>query len=430
MPERLVISVRPEYAALLQRGTILLLAAYCLGQSLFPELERVLLWGEVIACALCWSILTIPYTTVLERKITYGILLWIFFLPCYGLLITALVWSDEAVSFFVLRHLALFYYALFFFGGLQYGLQVIEFLARYWILVVIGFLIQRLGFGAAGIAHSLFSGFLWIVCLAGRNTKGVFWGGIAGILLIHLWGMTAGERATDVVILLLFLSLPLLRFLKPVLLFRPQNRLVFAAYRVSLVCIFIGALVGSAYITDFRVALMSAGQPFTNSTGTFGITDTGHWWRLFFASYLIDRFRDHPYGIGLGTPIFYGDLRDFIHFLPKAEEPYVVGAHNFILTYLVRLGVVFLGVFAWLLSSVSRLIYEVVVRMGRRAFTATPESRLVCASLLAWGIALVQSLFNVIIETPIYAGLFWFLFGLTVRFMSDYVARRTMPANG
>ena len=46
---------------------------------------------------------------------------------------------------------------------------------------------------------------------------------------------------------------------------------------------------------------------------------------------------------------------------------------------------------------------------------------MVFGSIVAFIVVVIQAMFNVVIETPLYAALFWFSFGLMTRLVGDFV---------
>lgn len=132
--------------------------------------------------------------------------------------------------------------------------------------------------------------------------------------------------------------------------------------------------------------------------------DVNSIWRVMFWAKTIDNLSaiNWIFGIGLATPLF-NEMDPANLFIiasaPNAlDRPYTLGLHNSLLTYLVRLGAIGL---LFLLC----IIINILKSLARHNDTKT-EMLFVSLCLI-----LIPALFNVVLESPLYAGQFWIILG-------------------
>lgn len=139
--------------------------------------------------------------------------------------------------------------------------------------------------------------------------------------------------------------------------------------------------------------------------------DNNATWRLMFWVYLFkEKFLNSPLlGIGFGTPLF--DLVYAPEFLTSDDgsrnTEYTLGTHNSFFYAAIRLGLI--G-FVLLILSILR-IYAVAVKAYRMS-GCDKEKNLMFSLILANIMFLNSALFNVILESPLYAANFWVTLGL------------------
>lgn len=127
-------------------------------------------------------------------------------------------------------------------------------------------------------------------------------------------------------------------------------------------------------------------------------------WRLMFWAKTINELEAHQwfFGIGLGTPIF--DINDplssFIYAFnqQKLHLPYTLGLHNSFLTFFVRFGLI----------GIIFLLSIILIALRLLSKIDDMESHAIFVAILMVTIA---SLFNVIIESALFSGLFWAIIG-------------------
>lgn len=130
--------------------------------------------------------------------------------------------------------------------------------------------------------------------------------------------------------------------------------------------------------------------------------DHNNSWRLiFWKQVLIDHFPDNIPGVGLGTPLIqYFPVEDFSKF---DTLPYVFGAHNSFIYLFGRLGLPY--------AFFTFYIYHIIFReyFLHKQYYYSSNGILYFWSFFAISII---TLFNPVLESPIFASLYWFLLGL------------------
>ncbi|MBF0239364.1 MAG: O-antigen ligase family protein [SAR324 cluster bacterium] len=139
------------------------------------------------------------------------------------------------------------------------------------------------------------------------------------------------------------------------------------------------------------------------------LEDDNSIWRLLFWAYNWDRniSSDPLWGIGFGTPLFDGAQDTWYLWVVNEKRdpyfPYTLGLHNSFLTVLVRMGFVgfipLLCIYFWLFSVFNN--HPVLLK-----------NRDINALFIAFMLITTVALFNVVLESPRYAAMFWVILGL------------------
>lgn len=136
--------------------------------------------------------------------------------------------------------------------------------------------------------------------------------------------------------------------------------------------------------------------------------DANSMWRLMFWAKTINDMSavNWLFGIGLATPLF-NELDPTAFFIIASEpnaidRPYTLGLHNSILTYLVRLGSI----------GLLFLIYVTIKTLKSLSLHNDIKSE---ALFVSFCLILIPALFNVVLESPLYAGQFWVILGICAR---------------
>lgn len=138
------------------------------------------------------------------------------------------------------------------------------------------------------------------------------------------------------------------------------------------------------------------------------ISDPNIIWRLMFWVKTIDNLDLHQwfFGIGLGTPIFdeFDPKTTFITFYNPGNNflPYTLGLHNSFITFFVRFG---------LIGTVF-LIYTIFTVLKGLAKNKSVDSEAFFITVILFAIS---ALFNVMLESPLFAGTFWLILGMAYK---------------
>jgi len=347
----------------------------------------------------------------------------------YSIWISFTFWKEEAVFYFFLRHIVIFYYALFFFAGYKWGHLLLDWLGKVAPLLFVLTLFKFFIFKGFGLSYAAWFGLLWLAVLKKYPQKKVFLFGCVFMVLMHYFIGTSGtDKAIAYFIILIPLFLPILRWWKAV----PPSFMQKFAFRFVLLMTSIFLIWGAVKLGTLVFEMNAAGNA-VEDLSTFTVGSTNHlnpfedfidfnaMWRISFWVYLLSRFFEHPFGIGLGTPFFDPQIAYFLHLSLLPGDEYLIPAHNFFLTLLVRLGVPFLVFFYF---SASYTIQLVIAYLSCTHFRPLKDgkSRLVLSSLIIFLMSLILASFNVVVESPLFAWFFWLTFGLFVRLSGDYIA--------
>lgn len=385
-------------------------------QGLYPSLERRFFWGEL--CVLASSVVVLRHVVQhkIQKQILVLVFVWLFIFPLYAVWITLNFWAEEYIFLYMIRGLSLYFYSVFFFIGYKYCDDFLDILSRFWPLALIPFCLLLISGG--GIGSSVLICFFFLGISKRIQTLPGFVCGYAVIFLLLFFRCHGGSGVLSA---LVFVATPLfLRVIHLLQAFRPPF-LIKWGLRL-LVCAAFGAvLLGSFRFMDFISTLVGAGRSIEafESMDLIAGADLNVYWRLVLWGYLIGRFWIWPFGIGIGTPLFGNELVNFMNLAMTPDESYVLGAHNSFITCLIRLGLVFVLYFFCVVQRFTKLVSSYVSQMQNKSLWTTTNSRLILVSLSTFAVALVQTNFNVVLETPLYAAFFWFPFGVAVRLVGD-----------
>lgn len=145
-------------------------------------------------------------------------------------------------------------------------------------------------------------------------------------------------------------------------------------------------------------------------------SDNNLLWRLMFWSYeFSENIINHPlFGIGFGTKLF--DINsDSVSFLISANPEdinyeYTLGTHNSFILILIRL-----GAFGFL--PILGIYFLIFYRYKKYNFYRNKE---VTSLFLAFIFISISALFNVILESPLYSGIYWIILGMLYQSMKYY----------
>ena len=131
-------------------------------------------------------------------------------------------------------------------------------------------------------------------------------------------------------------------------------------------------------------------------------------WRYAYWNYMFDiNISKNPLlGIGFGTPLFdsYDPHSWFITMASPEDEflPYTHGTHNSLIYLLVRSGIIGLLLF---LLPIYHIFKEILVNKLYKSY-------LIESLLISFMFLIIALLFNVFLETPLYASVFWITLGI------------------
>lgn len=420
-----------------------LVVLYVWVQAGFPDIERRLYWGELLVLLLLPSIVRAKYRHPGQRKILPMVYFMLFVIPITSVLYTLTFWSEEYDSYFLLRHLSMFHYIVFFFFAYTHAEDLVAIMSRFfWVALLflvpqvgaasLGYSLPMFGFSMSSIGVTVLFGWLYLGyvkrCENYRPALMAFTVLVASILLIE-------PRSTNIVITVTLLSLlPFAKLLKywhgfvPL----PVRRLLVGIVVIAFVggtlsiLAFLGREVHENIL--YKIELEKIPELGGVNLGPFESTRafSSSLWRLSYWGYLTNRFLEYPLGIGLGTPMFELGLRQIMtvgvtETVGVEYQSFTMSAHNFFIALLVRLGVIFLIPFVVFSLALSKMLSQYWRSCRYRPFS-TRESRVVFGSIIAFIVVVIEAMFNVVVETPLYAALFWFSFGLMTRLVGDYIA--------
>lgn len=418
-----------------------LVVLYVWVQAAFPDIERRVYWGEFLVLLLLPSIVRAKYRHPCQGKTIRMVYFMLFVIPVFSVLYTLTFWNDEYDSYFLLRHLAMFHYIIFFFFAYRYADRLLVTMARFfWVPLL--FLIPVIGLSSVG--HSLPLG-LSISAIGGtvllswlylgyvkrcESYRSALMGFAVLIALIALLDPRSTNIAIVVVLLLLVPFVRLLKYWHRLVPLPMRRLLVFTGAAVCvaglwLVLGFLGREIHENVALEIKMLRIPelAGADFGEFEGTRAFTSA--LWRASYWGYLLYRLSEHPFGLGLGTPMFEHGLENVmavgrLDTVTVEYQAFTMGAHNSFITLLVRVGMIFL--IPLIVSGLA--VIKMISRYWRTCSyrpLSSREGRVVFGSIVAFIVVVIQAMFNVVIETPLYAALFWFSFGLMTRLVGDFV---------
>lgn len=137
--------------------------------------------------------------------------------------------------------------------------------------------------------------------------------------------------------------------------------------------------------------------------------DGNNTWRLvLWNQIIVNHFPANMFGMGFGTPLLsYFPIEDYTK---VSSLPYILGGHNSYVYLFGRLGIVYVVL--------AVLIYREIFKeyFIHKQYYYSNNTILIFWSFFAVSII---AMFNVVLESPIYAGGYWLLLGLVARSISD-----------
>lgn len=398
-----------------------------LANIFFPLIEKATLWGEAFVVLIALSFLITPISANRHQKpILFAVFIWTFLLPIYGTVISQIYWPPYFEPYYLIRHAVFFYASIFFFFAFHYAPAIVAALQRWskFLVFYTPFAIFFFGDFHAGAVPIL--GLMLVGLSKFKSDRRPFLAGYVAAAIILLVSRGSG---TNKYIFAFYLAIP---FLMPLArfwttwfppLFRKICVWLFAAIFVTVAL----QLIHAFYEMTSQMALL--GETIANLaplTEEYH-TDLGGFWRLVLWSHLYGRFLDFPWGVGLGTPLFEHWLDGFVMLhLQKPGENYVQGAHNSFVTLITRLGVPGLILLSAMFYQFLKLARKAFAKLDFRPFHSR-EGRLLVAVLLAFGSIIISASFNIVLESPLSAGNFWFCFGLFTRLFGDCIEKSDLP---
>ncbi len=222
------------------------------------------------------------------------------------------------------------------------------------------------------------------------------------ILRISIDRIASWEDGNITSIILLVITLILYKFGGLIRAILRSNKL----FMCSLLLFFVAVMVLKLIALKFSLFFAYGFSLFDEST------DMNSIWRLMFWAKTINDMSITQLitGIGLGTPIFneYDPAASFIiaSSPDSADHSYTLGMHNSFLTFYVRLGI----------PGIALLLYIVTKCVNDLARMECQGSERLLVTLI---LILIPALFNVVLESPLYAGFFWAILGVCVRYAGD-----------
>lgn len=191
-----------------------------------------------------------------------------------------------------------------------------------------------------------------------------------------------------------------------VMMFKLKDKVFHATRRINIVAVLVILLLIAA---GLKITAYVHNDFFTQGFSYFGDSyDANSIWRLMFWAKIINDMSAVNWllGIGLANPLF-NELDPTTFFIIASEpdaidRPYTLGLHNSILTYLVRLGSI--GLFLFLYITIKTL----------KSLTLHNDMKSE-ALFVSFSLILIPAFFNVVLESPLYAGQFWLILGICAR---------------
>lgn len=155
-------------------------------------------------------------------------------------------------------------------------------------------------------------------------------------------------------------------------------------------------------------------QAIYNSHPALSVDINVTWRILLWFRYIVERFPDNIIGIGFGTPMLDYIAERRSHWTGNDEiHAHVSGAHNSYLTLLLRLGVV--GFYA--VAMISRKVFKDYFRVRKQG-----KFRQYIPYYFVWIGMFSLIIFNLGLESPLRAGLFWIATGFVAKIGTKFLA--------
>lgn len=426
-------SSQPVFFRRLEFYFTLAFLCYVFAQAIYPNLEKRYYWGELFTFCSIFFLLRLPcHEEGYGKHLVFLVLIWMFFFPVYGIIISKLFWNDVFDKIFLVRHAVFFYYSAFFFLAYKYSPLLVRHLDRFTYPLLFTVPVISLYWGNFGI-HALYGFLLMAVSRHFPHNKRLY-----HCLLFYIFFALVLNRdgGTAKFLLLVFLCFFALNFVAPLWKkYVPPlaRRLLIYTLGIFMIFLFFYAL-SKFYDLTTQMAMVGAGITAFDETSRSLHTDLNGLWRPALWSHLYGRFLQHPWGLGLGTPLFETWLDGFMFLhLYRPGENYVQGAHNSFITFFARLGIPCVVLFSLLFFYSVKLALQVFSSLHFRPLQ-TSEGRLLTGCFLSIMFITVSASFNVVLESPLSAGIFWFSFGLFARLFGDAAANNgkidlTAPAD-
>jgi hypothetical protein len=148
-----------------------------------------------------------------------------------------------------------------------------------------------------------------------------------------------------------------------------------------------------------------------NSNSLLSLDGNTTWRLVLWKQVLVDNFPQNIFGLGFGTPVMkYYPVEDFTKL---SSLPYVMGAHNSYIYLFGRLGIIYV---VFLIPVLTKIFKEYFYY---KRYYYTNRTILFFFSFFA---ITIIALLNPILESPIYASLYWILLG----FLAKAIHSRTL----
>lgn len=394
-------------------GLLLLpLLLYLSVQSTFPDIERSLYWGE----GTLLLILLVGVGTRFSFSPRYAQSLYFMIYLCFLLPIIGLaegVANPEFSWAFVARHFAYFAYGLFFFVGFRHAGRIVELLSRSYMLLLNALLLVAQALTAPGLGASVLIGMLMLGLSV--HLKGVpFWIMLLGFPWLLL--MVFPSSTSAVIVVAVLSSAAYLWWLRD----RPYTGLrkrIILLGKVGLLSVAIAYAGMAAYAIEKQMTRATSFAQIHSDYASIG--DVNSVWRLAWWGIILSQFKEHPFGIGVGTPIVpVGSVKALTlgNVKTRSVAEYVVGPHNGFITYTIRGGLFFLVPF---LLFFIRVVRVNVTRTFLVPFRLGNSGKAVFVSFIFALMVLVDANFNVMLESPRFAAGMWLAVGIWLRLSSD-----------
>lgn len=364
---------------------------------IYPNTERFIYNNELFTALGLMALIYSKYKNPKIEKELYGIYFFVF----YGLfeIIISFHAISETKAYLTLRTMPVWYSIFSFFLGVfclkQFKTQqIINFRRKLrffsWIaLFITGFRLtpQVLFALIAGNYKKYFLAFIIIFCLVkGGSTSYT-------ALIIAIFIYTA-------------ISYPKLRTI-----------IGKKTFILTMLCAMISLYLLTPYLANFLVVGYDGIGGDNNST-----------WRLMLWIYLFNEvFLHNPiFGIGFGTPLFHlGHVPSFITTDDGSRfTEYTLGTHNSFFFVSIRLGLV--GLVTTILIHCQLFAHAI---KALKTNQGKQYNGVIISLILACALFINSALFNVVLESPLYAGNYWFTLGLLYQFSRRTLDRSKKTAN-